>query len=152
MTPGRKLRLARAQAMFMETFGLGRTVSLSAIILISVVILFAVFWFFYSAPPHTITITTGPEGSIFQTTAEKYRKILARDGMKTGRYALFVDIRHRGQINEVEVPVSAALKVRRIVSGSRISPTISTSGSSRSESRSACSKLGVSRPTSRCRR
>lgn len=30
---------------------------------------------------------------------------LARDGMKTGRYALFVDIRHRGQINEVEVPI-----------------------------------------------
>ena len=82
MTPGRKLRLARAQAMFMETFGLGRTVSLSAIILIGVVILFAVFWFFYSAPPDTITITTGPEGSIFQTTAEKYRKILARDGVK----------------------------------------------------------------------
>jgi N-methylhydantoinase A len=31
---------------------------------------------------------------------------LARDGMKTGRYALFVDIRHRGQINEVEVPIA----------------------------------------------
>jgi len=31
---------------------------------------------------------------------------LARDGMKTARYALFVDIRHRGQINEVEVPIA----------------------------------------------
>jgi len=31
---------------------------------------------------------------------------LVRDGMKTGRYALFVDMRHRGQINEVEVPIA----------------------------------------------
>ena len=37
-------------------------------------------------------------------------------------------------------PVSAAFSVSRMVSGSRISPTISTSGSSRNASSSACSK------------
>src|SRR5690242_14140913 len=31
---------------------------------------------------------------------------LVREGMKAGRYALFVDMRHRGQINEVEVPIA----------------------------------------------
>jgi hypothetical protein len=39
---------------------------------------FAVFWFFHSAPTHTITITSGPEGIAFQKTVEKYRTILAR--------------------------------------------------------------------------
>ncbi len=73
--------LTRIQAMFTEFFGLGRAVALSAIALISVVIIFAVFWFFHSAPPNTITITSGPEGSVFRANAEKYSKILARSGV-----------------------------------------------------------------------
>ena len=74
MGAGRKIGLTKIQAMFMETFGLSRAVSLSAILLISLVTIFAVFWFFHSAPPDTITITSGPEGSIFQTNAEKIRQ------------------------------------------------------------------------------
>ncbi|MGD0060742.1 MAG: TAXI family TRAP transporter solute-binding subunit [Verrucomicrobiia bacterium] len=69
-------------AVFKETFGLGRAAAISAILLVGSVIIFAVFWFFHSAPPSTITITSGPEGSSFQATAEKYRKILARSGVK----------------------------------------------------------------------
>ena len=76
-----KSGLTRMQAMFTEFFGLGRAVALSAIALISVVIIFAVFWFFHSAPPNTITITSGPEGSVFRANAEKYSKILARSGV-----------------------------------------------------------------------
>ena len=66
----------------METFGIGRTASLIAIVLIVVVTVFATYWFFHSAPPDTITITSGPAGSIFQMNAEKYVKILARNGVK----------------------------------------------------------------------
>ena len=82
MAAGHKLGLTKIQAIFMEIFGLSRTVSLSAILLISLVTIFAVFWFFHSAPPDTITLTSGPEGSIFQTNAEKYAKILAGNGVK----------------------------------------------------------------------
>lgn len=78
----RKIGLAQVQAIFMETFGLSRTVSLSVIILIGLVTIFAVFWFFHSAPPNTITITTGPKDSAFQSTAERYGRILARNGVK----------------------------------------------------------------------
>lgn len=50
-----------------------------------VLIVIAAFWFAYRfvrpAPPRTIVITTGPEGSIFQATAERYRTILARQGV-----------------------------------------------------------------------
>ena len=68
--------------VFAETFGLGRGAAISAILLIASVTLFGVFWFFHSAPPRTIYITSGPEGSAFQKSAEKYRVILARNGVK----------------------------------------------------------------------
>ncbi len=75
-------RFNRVVGVFTETFGLGRAAAISAILLIASVTLFAVFWFFHSAPPHTIVITSGPEGSAFQKSAEKYRAILARSGVK----------------------------------------------------------------------
>jgi NMT1-like family len=74
--------LSRIHANFAEYFGLSRAIALSAIALLSLVTIFAVFWFFHSAPPNTITITSGPEGSIFRANAEKYSKILARNGVK----------------------------------------------------------------------
>src|SRR5260221_9781825 len=73
---GRFLRL------FTETFGLGRAAALGAILLICVAILLAAILFLKSAPPTTLIITSGPEGSLFQTNAEKYRVILARNGVK----------------------------------------------------------------------
>lgn len=82
MRVGRKIRLTQFQTMFTEIFGLGRAAALSAVLLISLVTIVAVFWFFYSAPPRTIIITSGPEGSIFRMNAEKYRTILARNGVK----------------------------------------------------------------------
>ena len=73
-----KKALSRVQVLFMETFGMGRAMALTALILVSAIVLFAVFWFFHSAPPSTITISTGPEGSIFQTYAKRYSAILAK--------------------------------------------------------------------------
>jgi TRAP-type uncharacterized transport system substrate-binding protein len=67
---------------FMDYFGLGRTASIVALILVAAVIVFACFWFFHSAPPKTITITSGEKGSAYYSVAEKYAKILARDGVK----------------------------------------------------------------------
>ena len=82
MIRGRRLGFAQVETLFMETFGLGRAVAITAVILILLIVLFGVFWFFHSAPPDTITITTGPEGSVFQTIAQRYAKILARDRVK----------------------------------------------------------------------
>jgi TRAP-type uncharacterized transport system substrate-binding protein len=79
---GRKILFTRVQALFTEILGLGRAAALSAVLLISLFTIFAVFWFFHSAPPRTIIITSGPEGSIFRRNAEKYGKILARNGVK----------------------------------------------------------------------
>ena len=82
MTQGRRLGLAQVETLFMETFGLGRAVAVTAVIFIFLIVLFGVFWFFRSAPPDTITITTGPEDSVFQKMAQRYATILARDRVK----------------------------------------------------------------------
>ena len=76
------LRCRNLQVMFGETFGLGPGATLAAIIFTALVLMIAVFWFFYSAPPDTIIITSGDQGSLFQRNAEKYEKILARKGVK----------------------------------------------------------------------
>ena len=76
-----KLGLIKLQSMFTEVFGLGRAAVFSAIISIFVVLAVALFLFFYLAPPNTITITSGPEGSTFRLTAEKYAKILQQSGV-----------------------------------------------------------------------
>jgi TRAP-type uncharacterized transport system substrate-binding protein len=82
MGTGRKILFPRIQTLFMEIFGLSRAAAISSVLLISLFIIFAVFWFIHAAPPRTITITSGPEGSIFRRNAEKYAKILARNGVK----------------------------------------------------------------------
>jgi TRAP-type uncharacterized transport system substrate-binding protein len=71
----------RIQALFMETFGVSSVVSLLAGLLTALVVVFAVFWFFHSAPPHTITITSGPPGSGFDLTALKYQALLKQEGV-----------------------------------------------------------------------
>ncbi len=73
--------LGRVQVMFAEIFGLGPIATLGTIIFVVLVTITAVFCFFHSAPPKTIILTSGDEGSRFQRTAERYAKILARNGV-----------------------------------------------------------------------
>jgi len=72
----------RVLTLFTETFGFGRAAALSTIFFIGLVTLSAAFWFVKSAPHSNIIITSGPQGSLFQTNAEKYRVILARNHVK----------------------------------------------------------------------
>jgi len=68
--------------MFAETFGLGPGTTLSAMIFICLIVITATFWFIHSAPPDTIIITSGDDDTRLQKTAEKYKNILARNGVK----------------------------------------------------------------------
>jgi TRAP transporter TAXI family solute receptor len=51
-------------------------------VLIIAVVVWAALYFIRAAPPHTLTISTGPEGSSFQTIANRYKTILARSGIQ----------------------------------------------------------------------
>jgi hypothetical protein len=68
--------------MIMEIFGVSRAITIAAMLFAVLVVAGAVFVFVQSAPPGTITITSGPEGSIFHTNAVRYARILARYGVK----------------------------------------------------------------------
>jgi TRAP-type uncharacterized transport system substrate-binding protein len=51
------------------------------LVLLCAVLVWGTLHFVNSAPPQTITISTGPKGSTFEANAERYRKILARNGV-----------------------------------------------------------------------
>ncbi len=73
--------LTGLQSIFTEAFGLGRAAALSTIILILVAVVGGTFLFFYLAPPHTIIVSSGPKGSMFERYAERYAKILKQNGV-----------------------------------------------------------------------
>ena len=81
MKTDRKFNLSRVPAIFSENFGLSWAVSLVVVCFISLVICFAIYWFIHSAPPRTLTITSGPPGSTFERNAQKYRDILSHNGV-----------------------------------------------------------------------
>ena len=82
MSRNRKGFVKRIHSIGTELFGFGKGVAFWTAIVSGVISLFAIFWFFHSAVPRTLVITSGPAGSMFQSNAEKYRKILARNGIQ----------------------------------------------------------------------
>jgi TRAP-type uncharacterized transport system substrate-binding protein len=56
-------------------------VSFGPIVLIAAAAIWVAVRLIQPAPPHTLTITAGPEGSTFWNAAQKYKKILARNGI-----------------------------------------------------------------------
>ena len=81
MKTDRKFSVSRVLALFSDNFGFSRTWSIVVVCFISLVTGFAIYWFIHSAPPRRLTITSGPPGSIFEKNAEKYRDILASNGV-----------------------------------------------------------------------
>ena len=73
-------RVERARAG-LTVVGKGLPISIGLLLAISIVAGALAFAFLNSAPPTTLTMTSGPDGSAFRQTAEQYRKILARDGV-----------------------------------------------------------------------
>ena len=66
----------------MDLFDVGIGVATAVLVSAALVIFAAIFYFIRSAPPTSITITTGQEGSAFQKNALKYAAILEKNGVK----------------------------------------------------------------------
>lgn len=76
-----KIYFARMLAKLNGIFGQGQIVSVSVILLLGLAAGTAMLVFMNFGAPNSITITSGPKGSTFERNAEKYKKILARDGV-----------------------------------------------------------------------
>ena len=71
----------RIKARFVAISWRDLAISFGPIVLLAIVAIWLAIWLIDPAPPKTITITTGPEHSNFWNDAQKYRKILARNGV-----------------------------------------------------------------------
>jgi len=76
-----KIYLSRALARLNALFGRGLVISMTSIVVIGLALSLAAFLFLNTAAPRTLTIASGPAGSSFQRYAERYQKILAREGV-----------------------------------------------------------------------
>jgi hypothetical protein len=76
-----RTRADQANARFTHLIGRQLPISIGLILLISLGAGALAFMFLNSAPPSTLTMTSGPDGSAYRNTAESYRKILAREGV-----------------------------------------------------------------------
>jgi TRAP-type uncharacterized transport system substrate-binding protein len=77
-------KLLPASVLFRLSAIWWRDVAVSAgpAVVATLIALWAALYFVRPAPPDTITLTGGPEGSTFASRAEQYRQILARNGVK----------------------------------------------------------------------
>jgi TRAP transporter TAXI family solute receptor len=100
-------------------------VTAGPLILITVIVIGAAYWFVRPAPPDTITITSGPTGSTFRLNAEKYQKILARNGVKLqilpsdgslDNLKRLADPGYRVDVGFVQGGVSAGMTLDKLVS------------------------------------
>ena len=73
--------LGRLIARLDNLFGRGLVVSMATVVAVGLTVSLGVFVFFNSAAPNSLTLSSGPEGSSFSRNAEKYKKILAREGV-----------------------------------------------------------------------
>lgn len=71
----------RSMAKLRSWFGREWGPPSAVFLVIGLTVIVASFAFLHSAAPNTITITSGPQGSSFHRNAEKYKKILAREGV-----------------------------------------------------------------------
>ncbi|MCM2306755.1 MAG: C4-dicarboxylate ABC transporter substrate-binding protein [Sulfuritalea sp.] len=76
-----KILLTRAWARLNVLFGRGLVISVGSILIVCLAVSAGAFLFLNTAAPRSLTISSGPAGSTFHRTAEKYQKILAREGV-----------------------------------------------------------------------
>ena len=79
-TPSKPKRLPLV-ATLIETFGFSPALASAVALFLGFLCLLAVVWVVKSAPPRTLVMTTGPEGSSFQRWAVSYQKALAKHGV-----------------------------------------------------------------------
>jgi hypothetical protein len=76
-----KIYFGKALGRLNALFGRGLVMSMGVILLVGLAVSLAAYMFLNTAAPRKLTITSGPAGSSFQRNAERYQKILAREGV-----------------------------------------------------------------------
>jgi len=80
--PPHKPAHRRFRARFVSISWHDLAISIGPMILLAAIAVGLAIWLVRPAPPDSITFSAGPRGSQFWNTAEKYREILAQNGVK----------------------------------------------------------------------
>lgn len=81
MTDSNQPAHRRLRARFVAISWRDLAVSFGPVVLVSIAAIWLAVWLVKPAPPRTVTISAGPEGSSFWNAAQRYKTILARDGI-----------------------------------------------------------------------
>lgn len=81
MNPPPDKKRLRIVTALIETFGFSPALASGIALLLALLCAAAVVWVVQSAPPRTLVLTSGPEGSSFHRWAGNYQKALARRGV-----------------------------------------------------------------------
>jgi hypothetical protein len=84
-------------------------VSFGPALVFSLAAIWLAVWLIKPAPPNTITISAGPKGSSFYNAAEKYAKILARNGITLNVLASEGSLQNVQRLADQKQPVDLAL-------------------------------------------
>lgn len=68
--------------LLLDILGISKTTTTGVVVACCLLLAGAVFLCIWSAPPATLTMTAGPEGSIFHTNAMRYADALAKQGVR----------------------------------------------------------------------
>lgn len=68
-------------AALIETFGFSPALAMATVLFVGAAVFLAAVWVLRSAPPRTVVLTSGPNGSSFQRFADAYQKRLAAHGV-----------------------------------------------------------------------
>ncbi|MBV8046932.1 MAG: hypothetical protein JO171_07255 [Paludibacterium sp.] len=76
-----KILISRLAARLNALFGRGLVATIALLVLAGLALSAAALWYVGSAAPSTLIIVSGPKGSVFDHTAQRYQQILAREGV-----------------------------------------------------------------------
>lgn len=99
--------------------------SLLPVALISGVAIAIAIHYVQPAPPSKLTITSGPEGSLYHSVAEKYQKILARDGVQLEILPSEGSLQNLQRIVDPESPADIGLVQGGVTAGVDIGEVVS---------------------------
>lgn len=116
----RRLLLRITRISWRDLFASAAPVTIASIVAIAVALHFV-----QPAPPSTITIGGGPEGSIFRAVAEKYKAILARSGIKLEIVPTEGSLDNLKRLADDNGPIDVGFVQGGVVSGTDIEDLVS---------------------------
>ena len=120
-----KIYFSRILSKLHSMFGWGMIVSISTMILTALVVGIGIFAFINASAPNTITITSGPAGSVFERNANRYKEILAREGVTLKILPSEGSVENLRRLNDPKVSVDVGFVLGGEVNGANIDYLVS---------------------------